>query len=152
MKWTWATTKEDLIAALNEDILHEVAMADDCVRRADSAPQQNYALIRRRVAACAAAALSNATALAAEVLLLGGAPACTAPQQLPKRRFAGSIEEYLGLARSAVMHYQSRLAMTERLGLTRLHELFADIVLNKQRHLAHAGLVAAAGLRPRQLS
>jgi hypothetical protein len=152
MKWSHAPAKEDLIAALNADILQEVGMAEDCLQRAYSAPQPYYTLIRRNVASCAAAALSNATALAAEVLSLGGFPPGAAALGPSRRPAAGSIEEYIILARSAVMHYQNRLVIAERLGLARLCEIFLEIILSKRRHLAHAGLVAAAGPRSRQLS
>lgn len=127
-------------------------MADDCVRRASSAPQQYRALVRNRAEHCAAAALRNATALAAEVLLLGGMPPGTTLQRRSKRPAAESIEEYVAQARLALRHYQHRMAMAERLGLARLREIFQEVVLSKGRHLAHAGLIAAEGPRPRQLS
>jgi hypothetical protein len=152
MKWNCTTANKGLIAALNADILYEAEMAEDCLQRADSAPQQYRGSIRNRADRCAAAALRNATALAAEVLWLGGIPPGPAPRRQFGRRAAESIEEYVIQARSAVTHYQHRLAMAERLGLARLREVFQEIVLSKRRHLAHAGLVAAEGPRSRQLN
>ena len=149
MKWI-RITADSLIAALNADILYEADMADDCLRRAGSAPQQYRLPIRNRADWCAAAAVRNATALAAEVLVLGGIPP-DPHQRRSRRRAAESIEEYVVHAQSAVTHYQSRLAMAERLGLARLREVFQEIVLAKRRHLAHAGMVAAEGIRPGQL-
>lgn len=127
-------------------------MADDCVRRAEVAPQQYRGPIRNRTAQCAAASLRNATALAAEVLLLGGIPPGTMLQPQSRSLAAESIDEYIAQARAAVRHYQRRLAVAQGLGLARLGEVFQEIVLAKLHHLAHAGLVAAEGLRSGQLS
>jgi bacterioferritin (cytochrome b1) len=152
MRWTCTIAQKGLIAALNADILYEVEMADDCIRRADLEPQQYRGPIRNRTVQCAAASLRNASALAAEVLSLGGIPPGTTLQWRSGRCAAESIEGYILHARSALKHYQHRLAMADRLGPAQLREIFQEIVLSKQRHLAHAGLVAAEGLRPRQLS
>lgn len=152
MKRSQISAHKGLIGALNADILYEVETADDCLQRAGSAPQQYRGCLQKRADRCTAAALRNAIALAAEVLLLGGTPPGPGPRRQSNRRAAESIEEYIAQARSAVMHYQRRLAMAERLELTRLREVFREIVVSKRRHLAHAGLVAAEGHRSRQLS
>lgn len=151
MKSIYGAINEYLIHSLNTDILYEAGMADDCIQRAGSLAQPYYRL-HRQIALCAASALENATKLAAEVLSLGGNPAIPALQQRGRTRGPKSIEEYLAHARAALMHYQRRLAMAERFGLPRLREVFRGIVLSKARHLSHAGLVAAAAVRPRQLS
>ncbi|MFY9725869.1 MAG: hypothetical protein WB579_07660 [Bryobacteraceae bacterium] len=152
MSWTCTTAGKALIAALNTDILYEIEMADDCLWRVDSASQQHRASVRHRAEHCAAAAVRNATALAAEVLVLGGVPPGAGPQRRSNRLAAESIEEYVARAQLAVRHYQRRMAMAERLGLARLREVFQEVVRGKRRHLAHASLIAAAGLSPRQLS
>ncbi len=100
------------------------------------------------VALCAAAALSNATLLAAEVLALGGQPPNTPVAASGRVPVAQSIEEHVRQARSALAHYQSRLAMARRLGLLRLQEVFRDIVLSKRTHLAHATVLASAAASP----
>ena len=80
MNWNCTAANKRLIAALNMDILYEVELADECLQRVESAPQQHRGSVRNRADQCAAAALRNATALAAEVLLLGGIPPGAAPR------------------------------------------------------------------------
>lgn len=152
MKRTCITAHKRLVAALQADFLFEAEMAGDCLLRAASAPAQHFGTIRNRADRCAAAALRNATALAAEVLWLGGTPPGPALRRQSRGHAAESIEEYLVQARSCVTHYQHRLAMAEGLGLARLRAVFQEIVRSKRRHLAHAVLVAAEGSRSRQLS
>lgn len=151
MNWTYQIAIEYTIAALNRDILREIRMADECIQRAGSLAQP-YVHFQNQIGHCAASALSNATALAAEVLSLGGIPRADAPRQWGKTPGVASIEEYLFQAQSLVAHYQKRLAMAERLGFLRLREVLRDILASKRSHLKHAVLIAAAGMRPRQLN
>ena len=65
---------ERMVAVLNGDILREIRMADTCIRQADCLQKEYHPVVQRQMALCAAAALANATALAAEVLVLGGVP------------------------------------------------------------------------------
>ena len=153
MTWHYQTAIEYVIAALNRDILLEIRMADECIQRASSLAQP-YAHFQRLIVRCAASAMSNATALAAEVLSLGGVPRAYAYKQRRRGRTRGatSIEEYVVQAQSLVAHYQERLAMAEKLGLLRLREVLQEIIASKRSHMTHAVLVAAAGVSPRQLS
>jgi len=151
MSWRYQTTIQYLIAALNADIMREIRMADDCLRRAGSLAQP-YARFQRLIVRCAASAMSNASALAVEVLSLGGVPRAHTPRPRGKTPTAASIEQYLFQAQSLVAHYQERLAMAEKLDLPRLREVLQDVIASKRAHMKHALLVAAAGLSPRQLS
>jgi len=151
MRWRYKTGIEYVISALNTDVLLEIGMAEECIRRADSVAQP-HSRLRRQIAACAAAALSNAATLAAEVLSLGGDPPAAGPRPRGSAYGAASIEECLVQAQSLLAHYQKRLAMAERLGLLRLREVFRDIIESKRAHVLHAAVMAAAGSHPRQLS
>jgi hypothetical protein len=149
--WHYQPTIEYVIAALNRDILREIRMADDCIERASSVAQ-SYSDFQRLIVRYAASAMSNACALAAEVLSLGGVPCRYTPRPRGRTHATASIEEYLVQAQSLLAHYQERLAMAERLGLLRLREVLQEIVASKRSHVKDAAIVAAVGLRPRQLS
>jgi bacterioferritin (cytochrome b1) len=151
VSWHYQTAIEYVIAALNRDILLEIRMADECIQRASSVAEP-YAHLQRLIARCAASAMSNATALAAEVLLLGGVPRLYMSRRRGKTRVTTSIEEYVDQAQSLVAHYQERLAMAEKLGLLRLREVLQEIIASKRWHMKHAVLVAASSVSPRQLS
>ena len=151
MIWHYQNTIEYVIAALNRDILQEMRMADDCIQRAGSVAQP-YSHFQSLIARYAASAMSNATALAAEVLSLGGVPRTYSPRPRGRAKDTASIEEYLVLAQSLLAHYQERLAMAEKFGLLRLREVLQVIVASKRSHVKDAAIVAAVGSRPRQLS
>ena len=105
MKWRYRTRIEYVISALNTDVLREIYMADECIRRADSVAQP-HSRFRREIALCAAAAMSNAAALAVEMLSMGGSPSMNGPK--PRwRTHAASMEEFLFQAQSLLAHYQS---------------------------------------------
>jgi bacterioferritin (cytochrome b1) len=149
--WHYQPTMEYVIAALNRDIMREIRMADDCIQRASSVAQP-YSQFKSLIARYAASAMSNASALAAEVLSLGGVPRAYTPKPRARTQATASIEEYLVQAHLLVEHYQKRLAMAETLGLLRLREVLQGIVASKRLHVKHATIVAAVGSRPRQLS
>ena len=151
MIWHYQTAIEYVIAALNRDILQEMRMADDCIERASSVAQ-SYSHFQSLIVRYAASAMSNASALAAEVLSLGGVPRAYKPRPRGKTQATASIEEYLVQAQSLLAHYQGRLALAEKLGLLRLREVLQDIVASKRSHLKDAAIVAAVGSRPRQLN
>ncbi len=151
VSWHYQAAIEYVIAALNRDILLEVRMADECILRASSVAEP-YARFQHLIANCAASAMSNATALAAEVLSLGGVPRAYTQRRRGRTRGTTSIEEYVVQAQSLLAHYQERLAMAEKFGLLRLREVLQDIISSKRSHMTHALLVAAAGVSPRQLS
>ena len=151
MSWNYQTAIEYVIAALNRDILREIRMADECIQQASSVAQP-YAHFRRLIVRCAASAMSNASALAAEVLSLGGVPRAYTPRPRGRTRYTTSIEEYLVQAQSLLAHYQERLAMAEKFGLLRLREVLQEIIASKRGHMKHAVLVAAAAVRPRRLN
>ncbi len=150
MRWDYESAVEYVIAALNRDVRREVRIADDCIQRARSLAQP-YSRFRQQIARCAASALSNASALAAEVRALGGVPPSSLRPRRGKTWRSISMEEYLVQAQTLLAHYQGRLAMADRFGLARLKEVFQDIVASKRSHLKHAALIAAAGMSPRQL-
>ena len=134
---------ERMVAVLNGDIQREIRMADSCIREAGYLQREYHPVVQRQMALCAAAALANATALAAEVLALGGVPLdpggplkAGGPNPPPAR--SNPVR-----ARAMLKHYRSRLRMAERLGLLRLREVFQQIVTTKEWHLAHSGLVQA---------
>ncbi|HUI79753.1 MAG TPA: hypothetical protein VLY24_17625 [Bryobacteraceae bacterium] len=130
-----------IVELLNGDILREFQTADACMRKATCLSGKDYPVVRRQIAVCAAAALKNATALAAEVLALGGVPII--PRHpirhwLPASR---TIALYPGTVRRMLTHYRRRFRMADRLGLLRLREVFGEIVASKEQHLAHNGLI-----------
>lgn len=151
MNFPYQFAMDYVIAALNRDIVREIRMADECIQRAGSMAQP-YAHFQSQIVRCAASAMSNATALAAEVLSLGGVPHTYTPRPRGKTPGTASIEEYLFQAQSLVAHYQRRLAMAEKLGFPRLRDVLREIIASKGWHMTHAVLIAAAGARPRQLN
>lgn len=134
---------ERMVAVLNGDILREFRMADACIRQAGSLQREYHPVLQRQMALCAAAALANATALAAEVVALGGVPADPGAQLQEGPAHSRPFESHPARARSMLAHYRSRLRMAERLGLLRLREVFQQIVNTKEWHLVHSGLVQA---------
>jgi hypothetical protein len=149
--WHYQTAIEYVIAALNRDIMREIRMADDCIQRA-GAVAQPYSDFQRLIVRYAASAMSHASALAAEVLSLGGVPCAYKPRPRGSAPATASIEEYLVQAQSLLAHYQERLALAEKLGLLRLREVLQEIVTNKRSHVKDAAIIAAVGSRPRQLN
>ena len=127
--------------------MREAASAERYLRLARVVKQFCGPAFRHQVAACAATSLSNATALAAEMLALGGLPPASPLEPRDLSPASQPIDDYVRQARTALAHYQSRLVMARRLGLLRLQEVFWDIVLSKRRHLAHARVLASAGGR-----
>lgn len=128
-----------LLRGLNGDIQREFQLADTCLRQVRCLQAEEYPVISRQVVVCAATALANATALAAEVLALGGIPTLPAAGERsdsPPRMLRPCYR--LG-SREMLTHYRRRLRMAERLGLFRLCEVFRQIVRSKEHHLAHAG-------------
>jgi hypothetical protein len=132
---------EQMVAGLNGDILREVRMADSCIRQATCLGREYHPVVHRQLALCAAAALSNATALAAEVLALGGVPVDPGARLHHGSTRSDPSQSHPVRARATVAHYRSRLRMAERLGLLRLREVFQQIVSTKEWHLAHSGLI-----------
>lgn len=151
MKGPYQTTIEYVIAALNRDILREVRMSDECIHRVASVAQP-YAHFHNRILRCAASAMSNASALATEVLSLGGVPSESTPGPQKLLPVAASMEEYFVQAGLLVAHYQDRLAMAEKLGLLRLRETLREIIASKRLHMAHALVIAAIGVGRKQLN
>jgi len=144
MPWTIATSLAGLVEALNTDIVREVVAADRCLRLARLVQQLHNPALCRQAAVCAAAALSNATVLAAEVMALGGAPPASLRPGTTAIPAANSVEELLIDVRAELAHYRGRLLLSRRLGLVRLQEVFRDIVRSKRKLLAHAGVTASA--------
>ncbi len=143
MAWMAAQSLANLLTALNADIVQEVAAADHYLQLAGLVKRLQHPSIGHQIAVCAATAISNATALAAEVLVLGGAPPSPLPRAVAQPP-ATSIEEHVLDARAELAHYQDRVDFAERLGLLRLRDVFQQIVQSKRRHLAHARLIASA--------
>ena len=134
---------ERLLGILNRDIVREFRMADACLRQAACLPRQYHPVARRLIAACAAVALANATALAAEVRALGGSPVIPgrrAPAEpLPTR----PIGSGLAAARTMLAHYRRRLRTAQELRLPRLREVLRQILRTRQRHLLHIAFIEA---------
>ena len=150
MSWPERDVIRYVIAALNRDVLREIRMADDCIQRARTLAEP-YSRFRDYVVRCATTALSNASALAAEVHSMGGEPPSHAPSPSGARR-AATMEEYFAEAQWLLAHYSRRLAMAERFGLPRLREVLQNVVASKRSHLQHAMVIAGAAERPKQLS
>ncbi len=147
----WITgVQAAVISTLNTDILMETAAATRFLNIAQCIKQVHDHHICHEIALCAAAALSNATSLAAEVAALGGTPAPCISGNETVCRSANSVDEHVSEAREALTHYLGRLVFAKRLGLPRLEEVFREIVESKRRHLAHASVIAAACLTRRK--
>ena len=144
MPWIATQTFGNLVAALSADIVREVTAADHYLRMARSVEQLPNPSIRHQIAICASTAMSNASALAAELMALGGIPPSSSVPERSSPRAANSLAEHLIDARADLAHYRGRLALAKRLGLLRLQEVLREIVLCKRRHLAHAGVIAPA--------
>ena len=111
-----------LIQALNEDIERELRIADEHIARALQADRLRHDAVRRRSSACAAAAMRHATALAAEVLHLGGVPPPCIPREMPCSR------DPLACASDLFRRYRQRLKTANDLGLLRLEEVLLEII------------------------
>ena len=111
-----------LIQALNEDIERELRIADDHIARALSAHSFRKDAVQRHSSACAAAAMRHATALAAEVLHLGGVP-----RRLSRADMSFSRDR-LARASDLFRRYRERLKMANDLGLLRLEEVLREII------------------------
>lgn len=133
---------ERLVRRLNRDILREFRMADDCVRHAGCLPKDYYPIVRRQIARCGAAALANATALASEVVALGGIPVLPRRAKQPESD-SRVIPTWQAGARTILDHYRRRLRMADRMGLHRLRAVFEQIVSTKEKHLAHSRFTEA---------
>lgn len=134
---------ERMVAVLNGDILREFRMADAYIRQAGCLQREHHPVLQRQMALCAAAALANATALAAEVVALGGVPVDPGATLPGGPAHSRPFESHPARARSMLAHYRNRLRMAERLGLHRLREVFQQIVHTKEWHLAQSGFVQA---------
>lgn len=110
-----------LIRALNEDIERELRIADEHIARAMQANGLRQDAARRRSSACAAAAMRHATALAAEVLHLGGVPPLVPTDTLCSR-------DRLARASDLFRRYRQRLKTANDLGLLRLEEVLREII------------------------
>ena len=111
-----------LIEALNEDIERELKIADEHIARALSANSLRKEAVRSRSCACAAVAMRHATALAAEVLHLGGVPPPCIPRDLPCSR------DRMAHASDLFRRYRQRLKMANDLGLLGLEEVLREII------------------------
>lgn len=111
-----------LIEALNEDIEQELRIADEYISRALSANSLRKDAARSHSCACAAAAMRHATALAAEVLHLGGVPPPCIPGDRQRSR------DRLARASDLFRRYRQRLRMANDRGLLRLEEVLREII------------------------
>ena len=111
-----------LIQALNEDIERELRIADEHIARALSAHSFRKDAVQRYSSVCAAAAMRHATALAAEVLHLGGVPPPFAPRDMSSSR------DRLARASELFRRYRQRLKTANDLGLLRLEEVLREII------------------------
>jgi hypothetical protein len=111
-----------LIEALNEDIERELRIADEHIARALSAHSFRKGAVQRQSSACAAVAMRHATALAAEVLHLGGVPPPFVPRDMSCSR------DRLARASDLFHRYRQRLKMANDLGLLRLEEVLREII------------------------
>jgi hypothetical protein len=140
MKRRRKCTMARLIRVLNRDIVREFLMADLWLREADRLTPEFHPVLRRQAGLCAAAAMANATALAAEVVSLGGVPVTPeAPLSLPVEH-GTPVAHRVQRTGAMLAHYRKRLRMAERMGLLRLKEVFQQIVNSKEWHQAHTGL------------
>jgi hypothetical protein len=144
MTWITGIPEQHLLAALSADIAREAAAAADYLQLARWLKPLHSPAVRQHIAACAAAALSDATALAAELVALGGVPPALFPSPRATRTAPKPVDRYVEDARSAVAHYRNRMRMARRLGLLRLQEVFSEIMRNKRTHLGNAAALAAA--------
>lgn len=140
-----------MVEVLNRDILREIRTADTCIRQAGYLQREHYPLVQRQMALCAASALANATALAAEVLALGGVPVHAGTQSQKGSAHPSPLRSRPVRAQKMLEHYRNRLRMAERLGLLRLREVFQQIVDANEWHLARCGLVQAGDPASRYL-
>ena len=123
-----------LIQALNDDIARELSLARKYVALSLAEGHRSTAF-RRRCAATAAEAMRHATALAAEVMHLGGVPS-TGTQ---RRSVAHPAEPAPDSDRFA--HYRQRLRMANELGLLRLEEVLEEILRDLRGSSQKCGLI-----------
>jgi hypothetical protein len=140
-----ALTLREFLAAVNQDIRRELRFADECMERAGLLLWGELPFVGGQFLRCAATAMCNATALAAEVLASGGTP----PAGLQRRRrlvpyWPRLQRDPAGLAR-AVRHYRYRWRAAQRLGLFRFAELFLEILRTKRSQLSDILLLAGSG-------
>ena len=134
-----------LAAMLNGDILREIRTADSCLRHATRLSREHYPVVASQIALCAAAAMANATALAAEVFALGAVPVVAGCRKVIAPSTSTSLLPSPAQLRVVMAHYRRRLHMAEKLGLLRLRDVFRQIVDSKERHLSQSGLIQEIG-------
>lgn len=138
-------TLQEFLAAVNRDIRRELGFADECMEQAGLLPGEELPFVGGQFLRCAATAMCNATALAAEVLASGGTPPAG-----PKRRrrlvpcWPRLQRDPARLAR-AIRHYRYRWWVAQKLGLFRFAELFWEIVQTKRSQLSDMLLLAGPG-------
>jgi len=149
MPWIDAASLARLVDVLNADIVHELTAADYYLRLAQFVKEWRDPSICHQIAVCAATTIKNATALAAEVMALGGVPPANPASERAPLPAATSVEEHLIDARAELAHFQGRLTLARRLGLLRLQDVLRNIVLSKRQHLEHVQVIASACLSRR---
>ena len=127
-----------VIAALHADIIREAAAADECLRLARAMQQACDPGAQHQIAKYAATTLLNASALAAELIALGGTPPCVSPRPEGNSGKLKGPVDHLVDARSALLHYRRRLLMASRVGLDRLQEVFCCVILRYESRLKDA--------------
>jgi hypothetical protein len=144
MKQNRESTIERLLRVLNGDILREFHLAEACLHQASCLSEKHYPVVRRQIAMCAAAAMSNATALAGEVLGLGGIPVTPGCREEPPS--SNAILTCAVSARAMLAHYKRQMRVAERAGLLRLREVLRQVASTKRQYLAHCDLITSGRL------
>ena len=135
-------TLQEFLAAVNRDIRRELRFADECMEQAGLLHRGELRFVGAQFLRCAATAMCNATALAAEVLATGGTPPAGPQCRHDLVPYWPRLRRDRARLVQAVRHYRHRWGVAQRLGLLRFAELFLEIVRIKRSQLNHIHLLA----------
>ncbi|MGA2326012.1 MAG: hypothetical protein ABSH05_06965 [Bryobacteraceae bacterium] len=136
---------QEFFAAVNRDIRRELRFADECMQQVGLLHRGELLFVGAQFLRCAATAMCNATALAAEVLATGGTPPAGPQCRHDLVPYWPELQRETARLAQAVQHYWHRWRVAQKLGLFRFAEVFLEIVRTKRSQLNDILLLAGSG-------
>jgi bacterioferritin len=128
-------TKQELIAALNNDISDEFASAIQYINHASLITGARFSSIQKELLVHAVEEMQHATTLADQVAFLGGKPAtAVGPVQTsddPERM----LQQDLAGEKDAVARYKQRIRTAMELGEFGLARVLQDVLVMEEEHV-----------------
>jgi hypothetical protein len=133
---------QKFLESVNRDIRRELWTASAFISQAEDLDDSPVRFVGAQYLRIGAAAMCNATALAAEVLAVGGDPPMGTKNRAVPR--CTTRQQIRNVARAS-RHYLCRWRSAQRLGLFRLAEIFREITQNQQHQVEQILLLASEG-------